>query len=227
MARTASEPRGRLTRDGVVAAAIRIADLEGLQGVSMRRIAAELGADPMSLYRHVDGKEGLLEAMADAVVAGIRPVADGEGWRSAARGTMMNARSAMLAHPWTAALLTTRSAPSPAAMRYLDTFFSILRDGGLSVELLHHAVHVLGSRILGFSQDLYDDAASGTASDTELPPALAAAYPRLAELAVAVSHDGGLGGCDVDDEFAFALDLILDGLERHLADRGTTGPVPH
>jgi hypothetical protein len=78
-------------------------------------------------------------------------------------------------------------------------------------------MHVLGSRVLGFNQDLYDDSAASRL-DPEVAALmarqLAGTYPYISELALAVSHEGGLGGCDDDVEFAFGLDLILDGLER-------------
>jgi hypothetical protein len=84
------------------------------------------------------------------------------------------------------------------------------------METAHHALHVLSSRIFGFHQDLFDD--SGRAPDPEtqamVVSSLAVSYPALAELAAAASHDGGLGACDDDVEFAFGLDLILGGLER-------------
>jgi hypothetical protein len=84
----------------------------------------------------------------------------------------------------------------------------------------HHALHVLGSRVLGFSQDLFDDAPDdppGPAVAAVQAAAWAATHPHLAELAMAATHDGALGGCDDDEEFAFSLDLILEGLERRRA----------
>jgi Tetracyclin repressor-like, C-terminal domain len=93
----------------------------------------------------------------------------------------------------------------------------ILREGGFSVDLTHHAIHVMGSRIFGFTQDPWDQS-GGTAPTPEVSAILAremsARYPYVTEMAMAVSHDGGLGGCDDDVEFEFGLDLILDGLER-------------
>lgn len=212
-----TEPaRGKLTRPGIVAAAVRLADERGLDAVSMRRVAAELRVDPMSLYRYVDGKDGLLEEMADSVVAEIKPVTDGEDWLASARATMMSARATMLAHPWAADVVKSLPNPSPAALRYLDAFFGILRSGGVDLVLLHHAVHALGSRVLGFSQDLYDDQprAGSTPPAPSAVEQFAGTFPWLAELSSAVSHDGGLGGCDVDEEFVFSIDLVLDGLER-------------
>ena len=101
-------------------------------------------------------------------------------------------------------------------MRYMESVLAILRGGGFSIDLAHHAMHVLGSRVLGFNQELFDD--SGAASiDPEMAAVmarqLAGAYPNIAELTQAVSHEGGLGGCDDDVEFAFGLDLILSGLD--------------
>ena len=215
--RRAAAPR--LTRDKVLAAAIGIADREGLAAVSMRRVATELGVDPMSLYRHVGDKDGLVDAMTDAVVASIEPVPRTGAWADDARATMLAARAAMARHPWTADAIKGRPSPTPAALRHLDTFLGILRDGGFSVALTHHAIHVLGSRILGFSQDLYADDAdvrADPAVEEAQARALGATFPRLGELALAVRHEGPLGGCDDDAEFAFALDVALEGLGRRL-----------
>lgn len=218
-AQRAVEP-ARLSRDRIVAAAIGVADSEGVDAVSMRRLGQHLGVDPMSLYRHIGDKDGLLDAMTDAVVAEIEPVTDAPTWLESARGTMLAARAVMARHPWTADVLKAHPQPTPSGLRHLDTVLGILRNAGFSVELTHHAIHVLGSRILGFSQDLYDDA-----PNVRTPPEVAqaqallwrASHPRLAELALAASHDGPLGGCDDDVEFRFSLDVILEGLERRRA----------
>jgi AcrR family transcriptional regulator len=216
-ARRRGDSPARLSRERIVTAAVAIADREGVGAVSMRRIGQDLGVDPMSLYRHVQGKDGLLDAMTDAVVAEIEPVVDAGRWQASARATMLAAREVMLRHPWTADVLKARSTPTPAALQHLDAFLGILRGGGLDVDLVHHAIHVLGSRILGFSQDLYDDKDNvrpDSEESAQQARVWAASLPRLAELAVSVSHGGALGGCDDDAEFAFAVDLILEGLER-------------
>ena len=75
-------------------------------------------------------------------------------------------------------------------------------------------MHVLGSRVLGFNQDLYDDSGVPDEAAAAFAAQLASVYPNIAAIAGAASHEGGLGGCDDDYEFAFGLDLILDGLER-------------
>ena len=102
-------------------------------------------------------------------------------------------------------------------MRHMEAVLGTLRRGGFSIDLAHHGLHALGSRVFGFSQDLFDDKSEPVPDAealTEISQDLAGDYPNIAELALAVRHEGGLGGCDDDVEFAFALDLILDGLDR-------------
>ena len=211
---TASRASTRLSREGIVAAAIELADRDGLAATSMRRLAQHLGVDAMSIYYHVKDKDTLLAAIADAVVAKI-PIKDYKSgsWTHDARELIMAARQTMLSHPWAARVLEGRDQPTPAVLLHLERVLAIMRAGGCSVDLGHHAIHLLGSRILGFSQDLFDDD-----PDTSPPPEVLAAWaqtmPHIVELATAVTHDGALGGCDDDGEFAFALDLLLEGLER-------------
>jgi AcrR family transcriptional regulator len=211
----------RLSRDAIVAAGIGLADADGLDALSMRRLAAELGVNPMSLYHHLRDKDALLDAMLDAVVAGIEaddaPLARPSDWTARLRDLLLAARATMLGHPWAVQVLAQRDVPTPSTLRHVDRVLGLMRGGGCSVDLAHHALHLLGSRILGFSQDLFDDA-----PDDAVDPAVraaqagawAAVMPHVAELALAATHDGGLGGCDDDAEFAFALDVILEGLER-------------
>lgn len=208
-----------LTPDRIVDTAITVADRDGLDGLSMRRLGAELGVDPMSIYHHVRDKDRLRALMIERIVAGIQPVREGE-WTDALRRTLLAARATMLQHPWAAKVLADGVEPTPAVITHVDTVVGILRGGGLSVGLAHHALHVLGSRILGFSQDLFDDAADprpDAAAREAQALAWADTLPHIAELARAADHDGGLGGCDDDEEFAFALDLIIDGLARRRA----------
>jgi AcrR family transcriptional regulator len=217
---TARSPRPeRLSRERIVNEAIVLADRDGLDALSMRRLAASLGVDPMSLYHHVRDKEALLDAIGDALVTRIeRPEAAGE-WTVQLRELILAARAVMLRHPWSARVLQSRVQPGAATIAHIDAVLGILRGGGVSLEVAHHALHVLGSRVLGFSENLFDDAPSET--DPALVAAQARAWapmlPHVAELALAATHDGVLGTCDDDAEFAFALDLILDGLHRRAA----------
>ncbi len=212
---TDSSRRQPLSRERVIAAAVDLADRDGIGSVSMRKLGQELGIEAMSLYTHVRGKEDLLDGMIEAVMTEI-PIepADLE-WRSSLRGLILTSRATLKRHPWAPPIIETRLAPGPAMIGYMDTVAGIIRRAGFSLDQTHHAMHALGSRVLGFNQELFDDQTEPDADAAAAFPAeMIAAFPYVSELALAVSHEGGLGGCDDDVEFAFGLDLILDGLER-------------
>jgi AcrR family transcriptional regulator len=207
--------RSPLTRERVLKAAVRLADREGIDAVSMRRLGTELGIEAMSLYTHVRDKDDLLNGMVELVIGEIPIHRDGADWKAALRTTVLGARSVVLRHPWAPRIIETRSDPGPSGLRYYDGIMGILRGGGFSLKMTHHAIHLLGSRMLGFTQDLFDDSPDvDPAALTAMATALAESHPYVSEMALGVTHDGGLGGCDDDVEFAFALDLIVDGLER-------------
>jgi AcrR family transcriptional regulator len=217
---TGTERRAPLSRARVIGAAIDLADREGIDAVSMRRLGQELGIEAMSLYTHVRSKDDLLDAMADGVVALIPTVQRGEDWAERLRAMILGARDVMLRHPWAARVIETRASAGPASIAYMDVVAGTLFAGGFTVDLAHHAMHVLGSRVLGFSQDLFDDAPETAPDAAAMASQLLAAYPWVAAIALAASHEGGLGGCDDAVEFAFGLDLVLDGLERERTKRG-------
>jgi AcrR family transcriptional regulator len=212
-----TERRTPLTRERVLQAAVDLADRGGIEAVSMRKLGQELDVEAMALYRHVRNKDDILDGIVNVIVEQIDAPDGGDDWRITLRRRVVAARHVMLRHPWAPRVLEERTSLGPAVLAYVDSVLAILRDGGFSLDLAHHALHVLSSRILGFHQDLFDD--SGDAAPTPEPAAIlsramADRFPRLTELAFAVSHEGGLGKCDDDVEFYFGLDLILDGLER-------------
>jgi AcrR family transcriptional regulator len=210
-----AQKRSPLTRERVLNAAIRLADREGIDAVSMRRLGTELGIEAMSLYTHVRGKDDLLDGMIELVIGEIPIHRDGADWKDSLRTTILSARTVVLRHPWAPQIIESRTDPGGSGLRYYDAVMGILREGGFSLEMTHHAIHLLGSRLLGFTQDLFDDSPD---VDPEALKAMASelseSHPHVAEMAMGVTHDGGLGGCDDDVEFAFGLDLMLDGLER-------------
>lgn len=214
--------RDRLDRDHVLRAAVGLADERGLDALSMRTLAERLGVVPMALYKHVTGKDDLLDAMVDDVVAEIVTPGTADGWRAAVRGRVLSARDAMLRHPWAPRALETRTTLTPAVLTHLDATIGLLRAAGFSDVLTHHAMHALGSRVWGFTHELY----AAPAPAAEPPPpevlaALAARYPHVAAAAAAAAHAGATvgGACDDQFEFEFALDLVLDGVARlHDAD---------
>ncbi|MFB7268573.1 TetR family transcriptional regulator, partial [Streptomyces nojiriensis] len=144
------EPRRTpLSRDRVLRAAVAFADDAGIEALSMRKLAQELGVVPMALYKHVANKEELLDGMVEVVVAGIAGQVPGSDWKSAVRGRILGARGALLAHTWAAQVIRSRTSPTPAVLAYLDSVIGTFRAGGFSTDLTHHAMHALGSRVLG------------------------------------------------------------------------------
>lgn len=229
------ERRPQLSAARVLGAAVRLADEGGLEAVSMRRVGQELGVEAMSLYHHVRGKEQLLDAMVEAVLAELNgevgavdtpdPSSD---WRGALRARALAAREVMLRHRWLPTVLPTRTSLSPEAIRYHEGVVAVLTAGGFDADLAHHALHALGSRVLGFTQELFDPGGSSAAeAESEAAFAsLAAEVPHLARMlaevagtAHAAGQDGTLGWCDDQSEFEFGLDVVLDGLELRRAAR--------
>ncbi len=212
-----TDRRAPLTKERVLQAAVELADRDGIDALSMRKLGQELGVDAMALYRHVRNKDDILDGIVDAVVAEIDvPASDGD-WKAALRAQSIAARHVMLRHPWAPRAIVDRTTTSPTMLAYIESVLAKLADGGFSVEMAHHALHVLGSRILGFTQDPFEDSTDPAPSPEEsaaFARALADRYPRIADLAMSVRHGGVLGPCDDDAEFEFSLDLILDGLER-------------
>jgi AcrR family transcriptional regulator len=215
----AARAREPLTRERILRAAVTLADEGGVESLSMRRLAQELGVVPMALYKHVAGKDELLDGMIDVVVGEIDPPIEGADWKTTMRERILSARRALLRHPWASSVLESRDEPTPTVIGYMDSMMGVFLAGGFSVDLMHHAMHVMGSRILGFSQELFDDTASMPAEEAaEVWTQMAELYPNIAKLIpVAVdTHEGPVvgRGCDDQFEFEFALDLVLDGLER-------------
>jgi AcrR family transcriptional regulator len=209
----------------VLRAAVKIADSGGIEALTMRRLAEELGAEAMSLYYHVANKEDVLDGIADVVATEINGIVGaidapsaGAHWKQAVRRRILAAREVLLRHPWAPAVFETRTSTSAAVLLYMDGLLKLMRDGGFSYDLIHHALHALGSRALGFAQEMFEP--SGGTVDEATTAALADMadkLPHLAGMVMEVAHDdpeSTLGWCDDQTEFEFGLDIILDGLDR-------------
>ena len=223
--------REPLTKDRILQAAVALADEGGVDSLSMRKIAQELGVVPMALYKHVANKDEMLDGMVDVIVGEIDPPLADADWKIAMRERILSARRALLRHAWASRVIESRSEPTPMVISYIDSMMGIFRSGGFSIDLMHHAMHVMGSRILGFSQELFDDTSSMPEEEAvAMWTQLADHYPNIAALVGEISggeisHDEGSivgGGCDDQFEFEFALDLVLDGLDR-LREREAAG----
>jgi AcrR family transcriptional regulator len=221
-----------VTKERVFRAAIAVADDGGIDSLTMRKVADELGIEPMSLYYHVANKAAMLDGVVESLVAEIEdtverldPLADPTDWKAALRRRILTARSVMLRHRWAPALFESRTDVGPAAMRYYDGVLGHLRQGDFPFDLAHHALHVLGSRALGFTQELFEpEDGQADEVDTAALEQMADQLPNITQMLKEIA--GGdpasvhgpdfttLGYCDDQAEFEFALDLILDGLDR-------------
>jgi AcrR family transcriptional regulator len=213
-----AQPRSPLTRDRVLSTAVALADQGGIESLSMRKLAQALDVVPMALYRHVANKDELLDALVDVVIEEIDPPLEGADWKAALRARILSARRALLRHPWASRLMESRKTPTPVVLGYMDSMIGMFRTGGFSLDLTHHALHAMGSRMFGFTQELFNDTTEvDPAVEAEMWGSMAGTYPYIFEIFSKISHDDAstVGpGCDDQFEFEFALDLMLDGLEK-------------
>jgi AcrR family transcriptional regulator len=208
--------RAPLGRTVIVAAAVTVADAEGVRALSMRRLARSLGYEVMSLYNHVANKDELLSSMVEAVVAEVDP-ADPDGPPLEAVRTMAVAtRGALGRHPW-AAELWLRYLPGPERTRLMDDFLRLLDGSGLSPDLAHHGFHAVTNHVVGYTlqevgmtQGRDDPVATAEAFLAGIP---ADTYPYM--VAHVRQHLDG----NTASSFELVLDLILDGLVRLNASR--------
>lgn len=204
-----------LSKRRLVVEAFRLAERDGVDGLSMRRLASELGVGAMSLYHYVASKDELLDAMIDAVFDEIDVPPDTVDWRSALRRRAVSARQVLTRHPWAIGLMESRTAPGPANLRHREAVTACLRTAGFTVVMAAHANWLLDSYVYGFAlQEAslpFDSADELTdmADDVYLPQLPPAEYPYLHESAATLLA----AGYDPADEFDFGLDLILGALE--------------
>ncbi|MBO1752036.1 TetR/AcrR family transcriptional regulator C-terminal domain-containing protein [Actinotalea sp. BY-33] len=195
--------------------ALGVADRVGVDAVTMRRLAVELGVKPMSLYHHVPGKDAILDGLVDRVFAEIDVPPEGLPWKDAIRLRCLSARAVLRRHPWATPLLEGRTSPGPATLHHHDAVLSCLRRGGLSLALTAHAYAVLDSFVYGFALQEATLPSGGDEGIAELAEHMvetfpAGAYPHLVELA---THHVQQPGYGFSASFEFGLDLLLDGIE--------------
>jgi AcrR family transcriptional regulator len=219
--------RSPLTRERVLRTAMDLADRDGLDALTMRALADELGVEAMSLYYHLPNKSAILDGVVEVAfeeiereVGGLDAAtadADPATWTVALRERILGARRVLLRHPWVPVVMESRATFGPTMARYVDGIVGLMRAGGLSHDLIHHSLHALGSRMYGFVQELGPDDSSSTPTDPAEVEAMAALAPNLAAMLAEVAHDdpdSTLGWCDDQTEFEFGLDILLEGIER-------------
>lgn len=207
--------RAPLTRDGVVSAAIAMADKTGLESLTMRKLGEAVGVEAMSLYNHVANKEDLVDGMVDAVFGEFFLPGRDSGWMPAMRSRAASMRDILSRHRWAVGLMESRRRPGPMNLRHHDAVLTNLRAAGFSIEMAAHAYSLLDSYIYGFAQTHmslpFDDAegisAIGEAMLADFPVDL---YPGLAEM---ITHAMS-PGYDHELEFGYGLDLVLEGIAQ-------------
>ncbi len=203
-------PRLPLSRDRVLRAALALADEQGLEAVSMRRIGQALSVEAMSLYKHVADKEAILDGLVDLVMDEVEVPDAGLPWRDAIRRSAISLHAAMRRHPWAGLVMESRVNPGPARLHYLDAVVGVLRGAGFATPTIARAFMALDSHTYGFTMQelaLPFDAVGAP----ELAAMMAVAfdpYPNLQAMAELAAS-----GAPMLD-FEFGLDLLLDGLER-------------
>lgn len=209
-----STGRATLDHDRVLDAAVALADEIGLDAMSMRRLADALRVTPMALYKHVANRERLLDAMVERIVSDIAAPAPGRPWKQAVRARILSARAVMTAHPWAQAAVESRTAAGPAVLRHMDALMDDMFRGGLSADLVHHAMHALSTRMWGFTRDVLPTPTLPADPDerARAMAGFAVTYPAIVRMATTASHAGA--ACDDDAELTFALDVLLDAFER-------------
>jgi AcrR family transcriptional regulator len=218
--------RAPLTREKVLQAGLKLADAEGVDGLSMRKLAKAVGVEAMSLYNHVANKEDLIDGLLDLVFAEIEAPQPGVEWRTALRRRATTTREALRRHPWANGLMEGRANPGPASQALHEAVLRCLREAGFSVEHTARAYSLQDSFIYGFalqeqSLPAFDSPEVGAqVAERVLRRFDHAALPYTAEM---VGTHVAAGGYNLTAEFEFGLELILDGLEA-LRRRCTPGP---
>jgi AcrR family transcriptional regulator len=208
-----------LSRERIIRTAVRIMDEEGLGAVSMRRIGRELGVEAMSLYNHVEDKEDILDSICEVVVSDFQ-IPDADGWNEAARLAAREYRRLLLAHPSVITLMTERKRPftTPASLRAYEFALEAFRTAGLSEADAGKALNVFGGYILGFVTMELGLMVGGPEDEAhvqahqEMSRMLASAdLPRMREC---LPH---FMDCDLEEQFEFGLDLLLEGIQARVA----------
>jgi len=207
-----------LSRDRVLVAAMEIADVAGIDGLTMRAVGDRLGVEAMSLYNHVANKEALLAGMINAVFAEIHLPVVGPSWRDEVRRRSISLRDALTRHPWAIGLMESGLTPGPATLGQHDAVLGVLSSAGFPVELVAHAFSAVDSYTYGFA--LQESALPfregddvGSMAEGMLAQFPDGAYPHLAEFTRAHVAKPGYAYAD---EYDFGLELVLDGIERAL-----------
>jgi len=201
-----------LSRERILQVALQKADA-GIEALSMRKLAQELGVKAMSLYNHVANKDDMVDGMVDLVVGEIGLPRLEVDWKTAMRQRAISAHTVLLRHPWATLALMSRVNVGPAMLRYVDATLACLVEAGFSYPMADYAWNALDSHIYGFTLQVLnfpfeaeEYAAAAKDHVAMVPPEK---YPYLNQL----THQVMDGRHDGLHDFEFGLNLLLNGLE--------------
>jgi AcrR family transcriptional regulator len=223
---TERSPRQPLTRQRIIRAALRVMDEEGLEAVTMRRIGRELGVEAMSLYNHVRDKEEILDAICEEVLTEFQVPQEKE-WAAALRAGGGEYRRLLLAHPRVITLMTGRKGPmtNPDSLKVYEFALGLFRDAGMSIADAVKAFNTFGSYILGSVTMELGPTISGTADEAHLlahgQMGRLAASAELPHLEEALPH---LIDCDIQGQFEFGLDLLIEAVGARISAGSNLSP---
>ena len=202
-----------LNRERVLQAGVKLADSNGINALSMRKLAQQLGVKAMSLYNHVANKDDLIDGMVDIVVSEIEVPMDID-WKPVMRQRALSAHQVLLRHPWATLAIVSRVNMGPAMLRYVDATLGCLVKAGFSFEMADHIWNTIDSHIYGFTlQKLtfpFEEADYAEVAKQYISMLPVEKYPYLNQL----THHVMNGRYNGIHDFEFGLDLLLDSLER-------------
>ena len=208
--------RQPLTRDRVLRAAVEIVDREGVEALSMRRLGAGLGVEAMSLYNHVPNKAAVLDGIVEVIVNEIEIASVAGDWKENVRLMARSYRAVALRHPKIVPLISLRPFNTLPTLRPVEYVFDVFCTAGFGPEAALHAFRTIAGFVTGYTLaetgDFFGEiAGEGQLTVADLP---SEHFPRIQEVGPY------LAGTNHDDEFEFALDVILSGLEDKLQSGG-------
>lgn len=205
-----------LSQERILDGALGLADRIGLDALTIRRLAEELGVKPMTIYHYIPSKDAIVDGMVERVFGEIDLPPEDLPWTEAVRVRCLSSRQALNRHPWAAPLMESRTSPGPVSLRHHEAMLACLRRGGLSWQLTAHAYAILDSYIFGFAFEEATLPSTGGEGLAEIAEQMAAAFdPEAYPTLTAFTAEHVMQpGYSFGSTFEFGLDLIIDGLER-------------
>jgi len=224
--RPARGPKPALSLDRIVAAAVEVAGAEGIEAVSMSRVARALGSSPMSLYRYVAAKDELLALMVDAALGpSPDPSPPDADWRERMSRWAWTYHDALRRHPWVVRIPISGPPVTPNQIAWLEEGLAALRETGLREAEKLSVILLVSGFVRNEATLAADVAEAAAASGEEIMPGWAAALTQVTDaerfpaLHAALGSEALLQDDDPDGEFVFGLARVLDGVEALIRER--------